>query len=104
MPSNVFMGSAMGSPAEVPQKWAPAARLRWLIHPQAHPLWGMRRPKDIDRIPRLAYKATEAPFVIGVSPSFFAEHVRPEVKWIRRGRLMLVPITELQRWLEENAS
>ncbi len=104
MPSNLFMGSAMGSRAEVPQEWAPAARLRSLIHPRLHAGWAMRSPKNIDRLPRLAYKATEAPFVIGVSPSFFAEHVRPEVKWIRRGRLQLVPISELQRWLEENAS
>jgi hypothetical protein len=33
----------------------------------------------------------------------FERFVQPEIRLIRRGRLRLVPLTELERWTEANA-
>jgi hypothetical protein len=40
---------------------------------------------------------------IGVSVDFFDEHVRPELRVVRRGRRVLVPVRELERWLDREA-
>jgi excisionase family DNA binding protein len=54
--------------------------------------------------PRLALSTAEAAAALGVSPDFFAEHVAPELRVVRRGRKKLVAVTELERWLEANAA
>jgi hypothetical protein len=51
---------------------------------------------------RLALRRTEAAKALGVSAEFFAEHVAHELKWIRRGRVVLVDVREVERWLAEN--
>ncbi len=33
----------------------------------------------------------------------FERYVQPHVRMIRRGRLRLVPVAELERWCEDNA-
>ncbi len=33
----------------------------------------------------------------------FERYVQPELRLIRRGRIRVVPVRELERWLEENA-
>ena len=53
---------------------------------------------------RLALTPAEAAAAIGVSVDFFDEHVRSELKVVRRGRKVLVPLRELERWLELNAA
>lgn len=59
----------------------------------------------LPQIPRLAVRVPdEAAQVLGVSRDFFNEHVRDDVRVIRRGRLVFVAVSELQRWLDENAS
>lgn len=42
--------------------------------------------------------------MLGVSRDFFDEHVKPELRIVRRGRLLLVPVRELERWIDENAA
>lgn len=54
-------------------------------------------------IPRIALTPPEAAAAIGVGPDFFDENVAPELRLIRRGRKRLVPVTELERWIAENA-
>ena len=54
--------------------------------------------------PRLALSPSEAVKAIGVSRDFFDEHVRPELRVVRRGRRVLVPARELERWLDREAS
>jgi hypothetical protein len=54
-------------------------------------------------VPRLALSKREAAEAIGCSVDFLEEHVAPELKWIRRGRLCFVAVTELQRWLDQEA-
>lgn len=55
-------------------------------------------------IPRIALTPPEAAAAIGVGPDFFDQNVAPELRLVRRGRKRLVPVTELERWLAENAS
>ena len=55
------------------------------------------------QVPRLALRVEEAARALGVSDDFYREHVAPELEIVRRGRVKLVPVTSLQRWLEANA-
>ena len=54
-------------------------------------------------IPRVALTVPEAAAAIGVGVDFFDQHVRPELRVIRRGSKRLVPVAELERWCDENA-
>ena len=53
--------------------------------------------------PRLALTKGEAATAIGVSTDFFEQHVQPDLKVIRQGRKVLVPVAELEAWLAEHA-
>ena len=53
---------------------------------------------------RLALSKCEAADALGVSVDFLEEHVMPELRVVRRGRRRLIPVRELERWLEENAA
>ena len=53
---------------------------------------------------RLALTPTEAARSLGVSRDFFDLHVKPELRVVRRGRLVLVPVSELRKWVEANAA
>jgi len=33
----------------------------------------------------------------------FERHIQPTLRLVRRGRMRLVPVIELERWLSENA-
>jgi hypothetical protein len=52
---------------------------------------------------RLAVTRAEAARALGVSINSFERHVQPELKIVRRGKLRLIPVREIERWLEENA-
>lgn len=54
-------------------------------------------------IPRFALSPVEAAASIGVGPDFFDANVRPQLRLIRQGRKVLVPVAELERWTEESA-
>jgi hypothetical protein len=54
-------------------------------------------------IPRVALTPPEAAAALGVGPDFFDVNIRPELKVIRRGSKRLIPVSELQRWCEQNA-
>ncbi len=53
---------------------------------------------------RLTLSPAEAANALGVSRDFFDAHVKPELRVVRRGRLVLVPVRELERWVEENSA
>jgi excisionase family DNA binding protein len=53
---------------------------------------------------RLAFTRAEAAAAIGVSLDSFERYVQPELRLVRRGRLRLIPVAELSRWLEKNAA
>ena len=52
---------------------------------------------------RLAVTRAEAARALGVSLNSFERHVQPELRIVRRGKLRLIPVREIERWLEENA-
>ena len=54
-------------------------------------------------VPRLALRVEEAAAALGVSDDFYRDHVAADLRTVRKGRLRLVAVTELQRWLDANA-
>jgi hypothetical protein len=54
-------------------------------------------------IPRLALSREEAAAAIGMSVDSFERHVQPTIRMLRLGRMRLVPVRELERWLDEHA-
>ena len=55
-------------------------------------------------LPRFALTREEAARSLGMSLDSFERHVQHEVRLVRRGKLRLVPVSELSRWCEENAA
>jgi hypothetical protein len=53
--------------------------------------------------PRLAVTRAEAARALGMSVNSFERHVQPELRIVRRGKLRLIPVREIERWLEVNA-
>jgi excisionase family DNA binding protein len=54
--------------------------------------------------PRIALRPDEAAESLGVSRSFFYAEVMPELRQVRRGRVRLIPLRELDAWAERNAA
>lgn len=54
-------------------------------------------------VPRVALSIEEACAALGCSWDFWREHVEPGIRIVRRGRKKLVPVRELERWLEAHA-
>ncbi|WP_217913328.1 helix-turn-helix domain-containing protein [Miltoncostaea marina] len=56
---------------------------------------------DVDALPgRLALTPAEAAAALGCSRTFLEEQVLPDLRVVRRGRRIFVPVSELVRWLE----
>jgi hypothetical protein len=51
----------------------------------------------------IAVSRADAAQALGMSLDSFERFVQPDIRIIRRGRLRLVPVSELQRWATENA-
>ncbi len=45
----------------------------------------------------------EAAAALGMGLTSFKKYVQPHVRVIRRGKLRVIPVGELERWAEENA-
>jgi hypothetical protein len=73
----------------------------------------------IERRPRSASAPSRAPrgagaprpvsppgaaYSLGVSEDFFTEHIRPELRCVRRGAKVLFPVSVLEAWLEREAA
>ena len=54
--------------------------------------------------PRLGLTVAEAASAVGMSESSFKRHVQPELRIVRRGSLRIIPVPEIERWLEGNAT
>ena len=59
--------------------------------------------REIARVPRVALTRAEAASSLGISVDSFERYVQPEVRVIRRGRMRLIPLGDLERWADENA-
>jgi hypothetical protein len=54
--------------------------------------------------PRLGLTVEEAAKAVGMSESSFKRHVQPELRIVRRGSLRIIPVREIEKWLEGNAT
>jgi excisionase family DNA binding protein len=55
------------------------------------------------RVPRIAVSKQEAADALGVSIDFFDEHIVADLRTVRVGRRRLIPVAELERWLDKHA-
>ena len=53
--------------------------------------------------PQLALSKPDAAAALDISINSFERHVQPELRVVRRGKLRLFPVEELERWLRENS-
>jgi hypothetical protein len=53
--------------------------------------------------PALALNVQDAAASLSVSWDTWRDHIEPNVRIVRLGRRKLVPVTELQRWLDDHA-
>ena len=53
---------------------------------------------------RLAVGLGEAAALLSVSDDHFREHIKPELKIVRRGSRQFVAVRELERWLSESSA
>ncbi len=53
---------------------------------------------------RLAVGLGEAAALLSVSDDHFREHIKPELRIVRRGRRQFVAVRELERWLNESSA
>ena len=54
-------------------------------------------------IPRLALTPVEGAAALGMGLTSFKKYVQPYVRVVRRSKLRVIPVSELERWAEENA-
>lgn len=51
----------------------------------------------------IALTKPQAAAALGVSVDSFERHIQPDLKVIRKGRLRLFAVAELERWAADNA-
>ncbi len=61
------------------------------------------QPDPEPGVPRLALTKAEAASTLGVSIEFFERHIMSDLRVVHRGRRWLIPLAELQRWLNSSA-
>lgn len=54
--------------------------------------------------PALALTKPQAAASLAMSVDSLERHVLPHVRVVRKGRLVLVPVSELTKWLDRNAA
>jgi excisionase family DNA binding protein len=69
------------------------------ISPRAAATLSSRRPSA----PTLALSVEQACQALGVSWDTWRAHIEPDVRLVRVGRRKLIPVSELQAWLDRHA-
>lgn len=59
----------------------------------------MTEPTRSTDVPTLALQIDQAAASIGVSENHFRRYVLPNVRTVKVGRIRLVPVIEIERWL-----
>jgi hypothetical protein len=59
--------------------------------------------RPIQVVPRYTLTRREAAASLGISLNHFERRVQPELKIVISGQLILIPMTELERWVQRNA-
>jgi hypothetical protein len=64
-------------------------------------------PKAVARplqpVPRYTLTRREAAAALGMSLNHFERRVQPELKIVASGQLILIPVSELERWVQRHA-
>jgi hypothetical protein len=60
-------------------------------------------PRIVVSVAPVTVSKTTAAAMLGVSVDSFDRYVMPHVKCVRRGKLRLFPVAELERWARESA-
>ena len=60
--------------------------------------------RPIEKVPRLALSPDEAAASLSVSRDHFDEYILPRLRVVRLGRRRLIPVRELERFLEREAA
>ena len=78
--------------------------------PRSIPAMAPAAPRPADalaakklRAPALALSVEQACDALGVSWDTWRAHIEPDVRLVRLGRRKLIPVSELQAWLDRNA-
>lgn len=71
---------------------------------QPRPPRGHAATPNAKQASRLALSKSEAADALGLSPDAFEQHVMPGLRVVRAGRRLIVPVVELERWLDRNAA
>jgi hypothetical protein len=59
--------------------------------------------RPIQAVPRYTLTRREAAASLGISINHFERRVQPELKVVISGQLILIPVAELERWVQRNA-
>jgi hypothetical protein len=63
-----------------------------------------KRPaRPIQPVPRYTLTRREAAAALGISLNHFERRVQPELKVVPSGQLILIPVSELERWVQRHA-
>jgi hypothetical protein len=60
-------------------------------------------PKELPTVPLAVDKATAGLLLGGMSVDWIEKYVLPHVDTVKPSRAVLIPVSELQRWLDENS-
>ena len=63
-----------------------------------------KRITNLEPVRRLCLTPEEAAASIGCSRAFWDEHILPDLRVIRKGKLVLVPVIELERYIQREAA
>ena len=61
------------------------------------------RARPVQSVPRYTLTRREAAASLGISLNHFERRVQPELKVVLSGQLVLIPIAELERWVQRNS-
>lgn len=59
--------------------------------------------RPLAAVPRYTLTRREAAASLGMSINHFERRVQPHLKVVLCGQLVLIPLTELERWVQRNA-
>ena len=62
-----------------------------------------RSTRPMATVPRYTLTRREAAASLGISINHFERKVQPELKVVLSGQLVLIPVAELERWVQSHA-
>ena len=62
-----------------------------------------RSTRPLAPVPRYTLTRREAAASLGISINHFERKVQPELKVVLSGQLVLIPVAELERWVQRHA-